>query len=329
MSTESEPDTPELDRGSDGSTELDQRAVLRLLFNEPAIRNYAFAAFGALAMIFLVMFEQGSELGGLLIVIMGVCGVLFRWTAAPVLVLLILTYFMWTPYGNPSEGNSNRMLIEERRFHFIDVILVLSVLVYVSSQYRIYSLVYQAIAFEGVIQRKGEPPTRRPATLIRPTELITMLALSVALVIAGQLLWLFATSVEVVPAEEFPLQMAESRSSLARFLRQDGMRKGAGSKIDPGAIDQIRFNSEGVLPPGESRFYVLLGMLFLGILIARLVFGYWRLRTIGPAEGGMILLDVGWRETNRERVRLEKWRVWGRKRAEARAQRDKSTGSKP
>ncbi|HEV3440517.1 MAG TPA: hypothetical protein VG122_24395 [Gemmata sp.] len=329
MSTEGELDTPELDHGSDGSTELDQRAMLRLLFNEPAIRNYAFAAFGALAMIFLVLFEQGSALGGLLIVIMGVCGVLFRWTAAPVLVLLILTYFMWTPTGNPFESYSSMTLIEERRFHFIDVILVLSVLVYLSSQYRIYSLVYQAIAFEGVIQRKGEPPTRRPATLIRPTELVTMLALSVVLVIAGQLLWLFATSVEVVPAAEFPLQVAESRSSLARFLRQEGMRPGAGSKIDPGAIDTIRFNSDGVLSPRASRFYVLLGMLLMGTLITRLVFGYWRLRTIGPAEGGMILLDVGWRETSRERVRLEKWRVWGRKRAEAQAKQDKSTRSKP
>jgi hypothetical protein len=329
MSVEGELDTPEPDHGSDGSTELDQRAMLRLLFNEPAIRNYAFAAFGALAMIFLVMFEQGSDLGGLLIVIMGVCGVLFRWTAAPVLVLLLLTYFMWTPLGIPGEGYSSTMLIEERRFHFVDVILVLSVLVYLSSQYRIYSLVYQAIAFEGVIQRKGEPPTRRPATLIRPAELITMLALSVVLVIAGQLLWLFATSVEVVPAEEFPLRMAESRASLARLLRPDGMRKGTGGGVDPGAIDLIRFHSDGVLSPGASRFYVLLGMLFVGILIARLVFGYWRLRTIGPAEGGMILLDVGWRETNRERVRLEKWRVWGRKRAEAQAQQDKSTRSKP
>jgi hypothetical protein len=260
---------------------------------------------------------------------MGVCGVLFRWTAAPVLVLLLLTYFMWTPFGIPGDGYSSILLIEERRFHFIDVILVLSVLVYLASQYRIYSLVYQAIAFEGVMRRKGEPPTRRPATLIRPTELITMLALSLGLVIAGQLIWLVATSIEVVPGEEFPLQLAESRSSLTRFLRQEGTPSGSYSRVDPSAVDQIRFHRDGVLSPGASRFYVLLGMLFLGILIARLVFGYWRLRTIGPAEGGMILLDTGWKETSRERVRLEKWRVWGRKRAEARTQHDKSTRSKP
>jgi hypothetical protein len=66
-------------------------------------------------------------------------------------------------------------------------------------------------------------------------------------------------------------------------------------------------------------FFVLLGLLFFGTLVARLVFGYWRLRLMGSAEGGMVLLDGGWVETKRERSRLEKWRVWGRDRAEARA----------
>ena len=42
-------------------------------------------------------------------------------------------------------------------------------------------------------------------------------------------------------------------------------------------------------------------------------------RTMGPAEGGMILLDSGWTETIRERQRQETWRIWGRKREEARA----------
>ena len=75
-----------------------------------------------------------------------------------------------------------------------------------------------------------------------------------------------------------------------------------------------------VLPDGMrtglARFVVLVGLLFFGTLIARIVFGYWRLRMMRPAEGAMILLDGGWSETSRERQRQEAWRIWGRKRAQ-------------
>jgi len=305
MIADPELDTPESD-WDEGSAELNQRQTFRLLFNEPRIRNYVFAAFGSLAMIFLIMFEQGSDIGGMLIVVLGACGVLLRFRAAPVLMLLIVTYFMWSPFGVPDSGYSSVYLIEERRFHFLDVILVMSLLVYCASQYRLYGLVYQAIAFEGPRQGKDEPRIRRPASLIRPAELATLLAISVGLVIAGQLIWLIATSLEITPADPLPLRVEESRP-ISRPLRTE---------------------KAGVLSPPTSRFFVLLGMLFFGTLLARLVFGYWRLRTMGPAEARMMLLDTGWSETHRERVRLEKWRAWGRKRAQAHAQKADKTGSK-
>ena len=52
----------------------------------------------------------------------------------------------------------------------------------------------------------------------------------------------------------------------------------------------------------------------VGTLVARLVFGYWRLRVMTPAQGAMLLMDTGWDETKRERVRVEGWRMWGVKR---------------
>ena len=39
----------------------------------------------------------------------------------------------------------------------------------------------------------------------------------------------------------------------------------------------------------------------------------------------MILLDGGWSETSRERQRQEKWRIWGRKRAERLANAPENT----
>jgi hypothetical protein len=328
MTTEREMEDVEPDYRHDGSAELDRRATFRLLFNEPAIRNYMFAAFGSLVMIALVLLEQGSDIGAALIVFVGVCGILLQFRAAPPLVLLFLSYFMWTPTGIPGDGFSSPYMIEARRFHIIDVLLVLSTLVYVASQYRIYGLVYQAMAFEAGARRQGEPPTRRPASLIRPNELSALLGFCVVFVIAGQLIWFFATSVQVAPTKDFPLQMIESRASLVKKFSAVNPSGGPAGYVDPRSLEERHFYAEGVLSPGVSRFFILLGMMFFGTLITTLVFRYWRLRTIEPAEGAMILLNTGWEETSRERVRLEKWRIWGRKRAAAQAKQSENSGRK-
>jgi hypothetical protein len=122
------------------------------------------------------------------------------------------------------------------------------------------------------------------------------------------LIWWFANAVEIVPAEDFPLKWAPRYRTVRPY---EGV---------PGGLNA-----------GATRFVILVGLLFFGTLVARLVFGYWRLRMMGPAEGGMILLDGGWSETSRERQRVEKWRIWGRKRAEeqAKAAEKSNTGGKP
>jgi hypothetical protein len=288
-------------------------AMLHYLVEEPAVRNYFIAALAALVLICLILFEElNSSLGALAIFIAGFCGVVLRWKAAPGLILLLLTYFLYTPYGIPGEGYSYIFLIEERRFNVTDLLLVLATLVYVACQFRLYGLVHQAIAFDGVMPRKGETPTRRPAHVVAPTELVALLALAVGLVLVGESIWYLATSVDVAPGEWFPLQWAERETLLSRLQSSLSERT-------------------NILSPGMSRFFVLLGLVFLGTVAARVVFGYWRLRTLSALEGAMIVLDTGWRETNRERVRLEKWRVWGRQRHEMRDHKikPKQPGSKP
>jgi hypothetical protein len=286
---------PGLPDRADGSVELDQRAALRVLLNDPAVRNYLFAGLGSLGLIFLILFERGSDIGGLLIVVLGAAGLLLRWAAAPPLILIVLAYFMIFPFGIPGEGFESRWEIEDGRFRPADLLLTLAVLMYVACQYRVYGLVSQAVAWEGAGRRKDEPTTRRPPALVRPNELGVLFGIAVGLVVAGQLVWWLATGIEVVPGKPFPFRVAEP---------------GRGFR---------RAESPGTLAPGLTRFVVLVGLLFFGLLVARLVFGYWRLRRMGPAEARMTLLDTGWLETKRERSRVEKWRIWGRKRAAARA----------
>ena len=278
----------------DGAVELDQRTVIRILLEEPVARNYAIAALAALAVVFMVLVESGGDIsafGGLAIVVLGVAGIALRWPVSPIFVLLIVVYFMYTPFGDPVDASYNtyRGKIEERRFHFMDVVVVLAVVVYTISHYRLAGLLAHAIAREGAARRNDDPLVRRPLAHVRPTELGNMLLFATALVIVGQLVWLFVTSFEVVPRKPVPLKVADPR-----------MYMDAGRWMSLGA----------------SRFFILAGILIAGTLLARLVFGYWRLRTIDRTEAQMILLDEGWRETSRERSRLEKWRAWGHRGAE-------------
>jgi hypothetical protein len=266
---------------------LDLRSATRFLFAEPRLRNYAFTALGSLAVIFLFMMERGSDVGGLLIVIVGVSGVLLRWTPAPVLVLLLLSYFLWTPTGIPDEGYPESFSFEERRFNLADAIFVIAGACYLISQYRILALVQRALFSESEGYSQEEPAVRRPASNITAVELTHMLAAAVVLVIAAEAIWLILTRVAIDPGASFPFRIRSARDALR----------------------------EGQTGAWRSRLYVLLGLLFFVTVTARIVFSYWRFRTMGPAEARMILLDDSWRETHRERSRLEKWRVWGRNRA--------------
>jgi hypothetical protein len=280
---------------TNGATELSQWTTFRVLFTDPAVRNYTIAALSALAMLFLILFQQGSDLGGLIIVVIGAGGVLLRWVAAPPIILVILTYFMVFPFGIPGEVYENRYEIEEGRFRMTDVLLVMSVLVYIACTYRILGFVHQAIAYEGQIKRVDEQQTRRPPALISPAELGILLGVSAVLVVVGQFVWWFISAVEIVPGEDIPIRWEGSGRTTRSYEPVGGMS------------------------PRMTRFVVTVGMLFFGVLLARVVFGYWRWRMMGAAEGGMILLEGGWVETKRERSRFEKWRIWGRKRADAKA----------
>lgn len=270
----------------DGVGPLDRRAVFRTLLKVSTVRNYAIAALGALAMMTMVLFEQGSDVGGLAIAVLGLCGVLFLWPGSPPLILLVLTYCLWSPLLIPGEGTfSDQYLIWYRRFHFMDVFLGLSVVVYMVSQFRLFSLLAQAFPPDGPPSRKGNSLIRRPGSLIRPTELGIMLGLSAGLVIGGQIVWWAMTAVEIGADGTIPLTPVDTRRLADHFM-----------------------------PLWASRTAILIGLLFFGTLLARLGFDYWRLRMMGRDEARMTLLDIGWHETSRERSRLEIWRAWARRR---------------
>lgn len=274
--------------------ELTQRGVIDVLVRDRAARAYTLATLAALAMIFLVMFNNGSDLGGVLVVMFGTAALVLRWTAVPPFLLIIIAYFLVFPFGIPDPGTENPFQVRETHFEAADMMLVMAVLVYIRAQYCVFGLVHQIVPFESAQRRKGDTRTRRPAAHIRSDEIGWLVATAAVIVLLGQAAWWLMNALEFVPMEGgVPFRWTDPRS-LAAFRRNP---------------------PPGEFRAGQNRFFVALGGLFFGAVLLRLAFGYWRLRGLSAAEGAMILADTSWAESHRERVRVEKWRVWGRRRA--------------
>ncbi len=274
---------------------LTQRETFEVYLRDTALRPYLIGALGALAMVFFVMFLGGSEIGAIIVALYGTAVLAFRWTAGPPFLLFILFYFFVFPFGVPEGGVENPYEVRETHFRVADVILVMSVLVYLRCVYRVFGVVQQSMPFENVIRRKGDRPTRRPTGHIEPGEIAWLVAVAAGLALLGQGAWWLVNALEFVPTDdEFPVRWADA-GSFARYRR--GGRP------------------PGEFGPGANRFFVMIGALFFGLLLVRLVFGYWRLRMMNAAEGAMVTADTSWAESHRERVRVEKWRIWGRQRA--------------
>ncbi len=252
-------------------------------FGDVRVRGLLFAGLSGLAMLFVVMFERGADIGGLLVAVLGAAGLVLGWRGSPTFVILILLYFLIFPYGLPPP-EEDPFELEYGTFRVADLLMAAALVVYLSAHYRLLGLTQVAMPAEpGGFGRTATPRTR-PADLIRKGELPRTFYLTAAVVLVGQIVWALVINLEVDTLGDFPLRFTESST-----LRRDG----------------------GDLSPWRTRLVAVVGLLFFGTLLGRLVFGYWRLRTLTPAEGAMLLTDAGWDETRRERVRVEGWRIRG------------------
>lgn len=249
-------------------------------FADERVRTLLFAGLGGLALLFAALFLRGSDVGALLVAVIGAAGLTIGWRASPGFVLLILLYFLIFPDGIP-ELYPDEEELEFGHFRVGDLLLVAALVVYLSAHYRLFSITTHAMPAEG---RSKAGPWKRPAGLIRRGELLRLLYGTAAFVVAGQIVWGVVATVEVDVLAPFPFYLPED----ATAFRRRG----------------------GDLNPWLTRLVALAGLLFFGTLLARLVFGYWRLRLLTPAEGAMLLTNTGWEETHRERVRVEGWRMW-------------------
>jgi hypothetical protein len=257
-------------------------------FADVRVRSLLFAGLGGLAMVFVVMFERGSDVGGLLVAVLGAAGLVLGWRRSPVFVLLILLYFLIFPDGLPPPYE-DEFELSDGNFRLPDLLLAAALVVYLSAHYRLYGITTQAMPLDAGGYGRKPAPRKRPPDLIRQGELARLFYLTGAVVVVAQIVWAVVTNLEVDVLADFPFRISD--------------------------VPPRRRDANSDLASWRTRLVAVAGLLFFGALLARLVFGYWRLRRMSPAEGGMVLQDAGWDETRRERTRVETWRKWQAERA--------------
>jgi hypothetical protein len=268
-----------------GSGEADRAA-------ESGARVYQLVCLGALAVLLLALVQRGLTFDlvmaepwavlALLPVLAGAVGLLFRWRAAPVLLLLTLTGAVWYwdgRYGPPSD-------------QVADLFLCAGALAYVVGYYRLQGMV--KFLFPRDPRPRPGPPGLRPGQPRRhrwtPPE--PPPARSPGLATAGEFVWFLAA----LPAWPVLGLLAE------RLLVSYSDFAGPEEPFSPESM------WARVWP-----FRLLIWAGVTGVLVVSGLLGYlaWGRRT--PAEAALLVQDVVWRETAWEQRRLASWRAWFRR----------------
>lgn len=251
----------------------------------PAYLNTTVMAGAALVVIFLIMAMRGGPVAGALAPLIGLLGIVFHWSIAVPMFLLVLSYLLLFPFGIPgiTLGFAE---VTGRYFEVTDIALAAAVVVYVMSHLRLTSLARQAMPTD-IERQRNQPMALLSPRAVEAEHWQRLLIVTGCVVLVGQLGWLLLTNLRVDLLSVPPLKFAGADYSL---------RGGFGFPISP---------------PFGRCLMLLCGVTVI-ILITRFGFWYWSLVKLTPDQGQMILLDTQWRDLRREVNRREKWRAWAR-----------------
>jgi hypothetical protein len=245
----------------------------------PAAINYLVLVGSGLLVYGFIMMSRGNDIGALLAVLLAVPGILARWTAAPVLILLLTTYLMIDPGFINLIGRVTRspwsFPVTRGGFDLDDILLAGGLLAYTIGHYRLIAMVHQGMPNDPTAQRGSDManPPRRPAELAGPDELPRTLVVGGCCVILGQLAWVILSQIEKA-----------GRPSTAGFTA------------------------------GSSRFILFAWVTGLALLLVSAALVYLRGNRMTPAEAALVLRDEFFQENRRETDRLQRWRKWFKER---------------
>jgi hypothetical protein len=245
----------------------------------PAALNYLVLVGAGLLVYGLIMMARRNDVGALLAVLLAVPGILARWTAAPVLILLLTTYLVIDPgfmnligwitgspwhFPKPTGG-----------FDLEDVLLAAGLLAYAIGHYRLTALVHHGMPDEPTPQRGPDPanPARRPADLVGPDELPQTLIAGGCCLVLGQAAWTVLSQVE---------------------------------KAGPPPLSGFTV--------GSSRLILVVWVTGLSLMLVSAALVYLRGNRMTRAEAALVLRDEFFQEERRETDRLQRWRKWFKER---------------
>lgn len=245
----------------------------------PAALNYLVLVGAGLLVYGLIMMARGNDVGALLAVLLAIPGILARWTAAPILVLLLTTYLVIDPgFMNLIGWITGSTWLFPRPtggFDLEDVLLAAGLLAYAIGHYRLTAMVHQGMPNEPTAQRGTDPanPPRCPAELAGPDELPQTLIAGGCCLIVGQLAWTVLSQVEKA-----------GRPRLSDFSA------------------------------GSTRFILVVWVTGLAMMLAAAALVYLRGNRMTQAEAALVLRDEFFHEERRETDRLQRWRKWFKER---------------
>jgi hypothetical protein len=248
---------------------------------EPAALNYLVMTGAGLLVYGMIMMGRGNDAGALIAILLAIPGILARWTASPILVLLLTTYLLIDPGFLNLIGvvTGSRWLTLDRPkgFDLEDVILAAALLAYVVGHFRLTSMLHQGMPDEPTSQKERNPldPPTRPVAVVPQDELPRTLVVAAACVVAGQAAWLI-----LVLAARMGLPLG--------------------------------------FTPGTARFLTVVWVTGLALLVASAALVYLRSARMTRAEAALVLRDESFHETRRETDRLQRWRKWYKERVAAR-----------
>jgi len=261
------------------STDTPKPPSLWQRLRPPAAINYLVLTGAGLLVYGFIMMARGNDVGALLAILVAVPGVLARWTAAPVLVLLLTTYLMIDPGFFNLIGMVTRTPWLFPRppggFDLEDVLLAAGLLAYTIGHFRLTSMVHQGMPADPTVQRPPDPanPPRYPPDLAGPDELPRTLVVGGCCVILGEAAWTI-------------LSLAEKPN-------------------------EPRLSE---MTAGSARFLLVVWVIGLGLMLASAAVVYLRGNRMTPAEASLVLRDEFFQEDRRETDRLQRWRKWFKER---------------
>jgi hypothetical protein len=245
----------------------------------PAAINYLVLVGAGLLVYGFIMMARGNDVGALLAILIAIPGILARWTAAPVLILLLTTYLMIDPgfinligfvtgsrWYFPRSGSG---------FNLEDLLLAAGLLAYTIGHFRLTSMVHQGMPVDSTVQRTADPanPPRYLPELAGAEELPRTLVVGGCCVVVGQLVWVILSFVE-----------AAGRPRISQIT------------------------------DGSARFVLAVWAIGLGLMLVSAAVVYLRGNWMTPAEASLVLRDEFFQENRRETDRLQRWRKWFKER---------------